>query len=249
MPIWVAVAVLGSVLAVVLGALALRFPGRDRPPPIERTLPFAGSPTSPPGVVEVAGLGATAVDAPIGALPTGSQGVSTANASTAAASTTVVLIVHAAGAVVHPGVYELPAGARVAELIRSAGGVAAAADIDALNLAAPLTDGMRLYVPRRGQSVPSVVDGAIQSGPPANAVGPAAPASASASAAAAGQVINLNTATAEQLDSLPGVGPATAEAILDYRTQHGRFRSVAELLEVRGIGEAKLAGLRRRLRV
>ena len=182
---------------------------------------------------------------PIGVLPTGSQGVSTANASTAAASTTVVLIVHAAGAVVHPGVYELPAGARVDELIRSAGGVAAAADIDALNLAAPLTDGMRLYVPRRGQSVPSVVDGAIPSGPPANAVGPAAPASA----AAAGQVINLNTATAEQLDSLPGVGPATAEAILDYRTQHGRFRSVAELLEVRGIGEAKLAGLRRRLRV
>jgi competence protein ComEA len=134
---------------------------------------------------------------------------------------------HAAGAVLRPGVYKLPSGARVTDLLDAAGGPAPDADLDQLNLAAVVTDGERVYVPRRGESPPPV------------AAGSAAPAGP----------IDLNTATAEQLDSLPGVGPATATAIVDYRTHHGRFRSVDDLLEVRGIGEAKLEQLRDKVKV
>lgn len=144
-----------------------------------------------------------------------------------------VAYAHAAGAVARPGVYKVPPGARVSDLLDAAGGPVADADVDQLNLAAPVADGERVYVPKRGET-PQPVAGA-------------------ASAAAAGGTptgpINLNTATLEQLDSLPGVGPATAQAILDYRSQHGRFKSVEELLDVRGIGEAKLADLRPRVRV
>lgn len=137
--------------------------------------------------------------------------------------------VHAAGAVARPGVYRVRDGARVADLLDAAGGPLPEADMDQVNLAARVADGMRVYIPRRGETAP-------------------APIGASAGAAAAGPV-NLNSATADQLDTLPGVGPATAAAILDYRREHGRFASVDELLEVRGIGEAKLAALRARARV
>jgi competence protein ComEA len=135
---------------------------------------------------------------------------------------------HAAGAVARPGVYKLPPGARVTDLLDAAGGPVSDADLDQLNLAAPVGDGERVYVPHRGEAAPPVADAAA--GPPA---GP----------------VDLNRATAEQLDALPGVGPATAKAIIDYRTQHGRFRSVDELLEVRGIGDAKLADLRDQVKV
>ena len=137
---------------------------------------------------------------------------------------------HAAGAVSRPGVYRVPPGARVADLLDAAGGPTGDADVDQLNLAAPVADGERIYVPKRGEAPPPAAGtaptGAAKSGP-----------------------VNLNSATLEQLDALPGVGPATAQAILDYRAQHGRFRSVEELLEVRGIGEAKLADLRDRVLV
>ncbi|HUQ40698.1 MAG TPA: helix-hairpin-helix domain-containing protein [Acidimicrobiales bacterium] len=137
------------------------------------------------------------------------------------------VIVHAAGAVQRPGLYRLRAGARVADLIDAAGGPTADADVDQLNLAALLTDGERIHVPRRGEAVSEPTGGA----------------------AAAGAVVDLNTATLEQLDSLPGVGPSTARAILEYRKSHGRFRSVRDLLDVRGIGEAKFAELKSRVRV
>jgi comEA protein len=109
----------------------------------------------------------------------------------------------------------------------AAGGPTPDAYIDQLNLAAPIGDGERIYVPKRGESPPPAATGA------AAATGP----------------VDLNRATAEQLDALPGVGPATAQAILDYRAQHGRFRTVEELLEVRGIGESKLADLRDKVKV
>ena len=134
--------------------------------------------------------------------------------------------VHAAGAVTTPGVYRLPAGSRVSDLLSAAGGATADADLDQLNLAAPLADGERILVPRRGESVSGGAAGA------------------EATEGGATMKVDLNTATAEELDKLPGIGPATAEAIIRHRETHGRFRSVTDLLEVRGIGEAKLAQLR-----
>ena len=143
------------------------------------------------------------------------------------------VLVHVAGAVRQPGVYRLRAGARVDDAVRRAGGATRRADLGGLNLAAKLEDGRQVLVPRR------VAD-------PAGAAAPAAPAG---TAAPAGQPHNLNTATLEQLDQLSGVGPATAQKILDYREEHGGFGSVEELGEVSGIGEKRLAALREEVRV
>jgi len=128
-----------------------------------------------------------------------------------------------------PGVYRLPGSARVIDAVQTAGGLAVDANPDAINLAAPVTDGERVYVPRVGEVAPPVVSGG--SGGGAGVTTPAGP-------------VNLNTATADDLDALPGVGPATAAAILAYRDQHGPFASVDDLGEVRGIGPAKLEALR-----
>lgn len=159
----------------------------------------------------------------------------------AANPTSAVLVLQAAGAVARPGVYRLPAGSRVGDLVEAAGGFAPDADGDVVNLAAPLADGARVYVPRRGELQPPgpIVDGG---GSPGGGAGGAAGPGASAP-------IDLNSATVEQLDTLPGVGPSTAAAIVDDRRQHGPFKSVDDLGRVRGIGPAKLAALRARVRV
>ncbi len=133
-------------------------------------------------------------------------------------------VVHVAGAVVRPGVYRVPRGARVTDAILLAGGPSADADADALNLAALLVDGQRVYVPRHGEVVTAVLPATAATGAPAP--------------------LDLNSATPEQLDTLPGVGPATAAAIVAYRAAHGPFRSVDDLAEVRGIGPAKLDAIR-----
>lgn len=143
-------------------------------------------------------------------------------------------VVHVAGAVRRPGVYRLRAGARVDDAIRRAGGARSGADLDAVNLAAKVIDGQQILVPRRGRTAPSAAGGGAGAAP--------------AGGAAAGP-IDLNSATAEQLDTLDGVGPATAAKILAYRTAHGGFRSVDELAEVPGIGPKKLAALREQVRV
>lgn len=153
-----------------------------------------------------------------------------------ASSTTTTLpelVVHAAGAVNRPGVYRLPPSSRVVDLVERAGGPSDSAQLERLNLAAPLVDGSRIYVPRKGESDPGLSND--QTG--------------SAGASAANSVLDLNTATAEQLDGLPGIGPSTAKKILDERKRVGRFRSVEDLLEVRGIGEAKLSDIRSLVRV
>lgn len=137
------------------------------------------------------------------------------------------VVVHAAGALHLPGVYRLDAGARVDDVVAAAGGLAPDADTDRLNLAASVSDGERVYVPRLGQEAPAVVG----AGPSASSSGPAPP-------------VALNTATVGELDGLPGIGPATAGAIVAFRDQHGPFGSVDELLDVRGIGPAKLDQLR-----
>ena len=161
----------------------------------------------------------------------------TAAPATATGSTTTVpatVLAHAAGAVVAPGVYRLPGGARVTDLVEAAGGPAPGADLDRLNLAAPLADGQRVYLPVEGEAVPvPAVGDEPAAGPVDGGAGP----------------LDLNTATAEQLDELPGVGPATAAAILEERDRRGGFASVDDLLDVPGIGDGKLARLRDLVRV
>jgi competence protein ComEA len=145
-----------------------------------------------------------------------------AETATAGAAQVVVDVV---GAVRSPGLYRLAQGARIADAVARAGGASAKADLALINLAAPLADGQQVVVPRRGAA-------------PA-----AAPAAAGGTAAPAGPV-HLNTATLEQLDTLPGVGPVTAQKILDYRQKHGSFSSVDELDAVPGIGPARMDQLK-----
>jgi competence protein ComEA len=135
-----------------------------------------------------------------------------------------VALVHVAGAVRSPGVYRLREGERIQDAVRRAGGPRAGADLNAINLAAKVADGQQVVVPRRGAA-----------GAAAGAAAPGDPAQ---------PPVSLSTATAEQLDTLDGVGPATASKILDWRRQHGGFRSVDDLGEIPGIGPKRLAALR-----
>jgi competence protein ComEA len=142
------------------------------------------------------------------------------------------IFVHVVGAVRTSGVVRLRAGARVLDAITIAGGANADADLARLNLAAPVTDGSRVAVPRIGQEAPALDPGALSGTPGTGGSGETDTGP-----------VNLNTATPEQLDDLPGIGPATANAIVADREANGPFASVEDLLRVRGIGEAKLAQL------
>lgn len=142
------------------------------------------------------------------------------------------IVVDVGGKVREPGVHRLPAGSRVADALRAAGGVRDGAKTDGLNRARFLVDGEQVVV---GAPVPAAGVGAGVAG----AVG-----TVGGGAAAPGAPVSLNTATPDQLDTLPGVGPVLAQHIIDYRTQHGGFRSVDELREVNGIGERRFADLR-----
>lgn len=146
------------------------------------------------------------------------------------------LVVHVAGAVLRPGLVQLPEGARVADALAAAGGLSPDADTAKVNLAEKVLDGARIYVAHQGEANP----------PPVIAAGSSGGGSAAPSAT---RPIDLNAATAAELDALPGVGPATAAAIVAYREQHGPFASVDGLAEVRGIGPAKLDALRPLVRV
>src|SRR4051794_7567217 len=137
-------------------------------------------------------------------------------------------LVHVAGAVRRPGVYRVPAGGRVQDAIRCAGGATRRANLDAINLAARVQDGVQILVPGAG----------------AAAAAGAGTGGAGAARGAAGAPINLNAATEEQLETLDGVGPAIAGKIIDYRKQHGGFRSVEDLNEVSGIGPKRLAAMK-----
>jgi competence protein ComEA len=149
----------------------------------------------------------------------------------APAAAPAVVVVHVVGAVHRPGLVRLPVGSRVADAVKAAGGTTASARPASINLARVLVDGEQLVVQRR-------------SGPPLLAA-PGAMGGGTAGAAGAGAgPVDLNTATLEALDGLPGIGPVLAQRILDWRTAHGRFSSVDELGEVSGIGEATLDDLR-----
>jgi competence protein ComEA len=136
-----------------------------------------------------------------------------------------LLVVDVAGAVRRPGLYRLRSGSRIDDAIASAGGPTAKAQLDTVNLAAPIADGEQIVVPGRG------VAGVAAAGSGAVGSSPSAP-------------LDLNSATLEQLEGLPGIGPVTAQKILDYRQQHGAFHSVAELQGVPGIGPAHMAQLK-----
>jgi competence protein ComEA len=133
------------------------------------------------------------------------------------------LVVHVVGAVRRPGLYRLPDRSRISDAVKRAGGPTRRADLSAVNLAAPVADGLQVVVPAR--EAPGRAGGE----PPSS--GPQGP-------------VRLNTATLEELDALPGVGPVTAQKILDYRQQHGAFASIDELDAIPGIGPARLEQLR-----
>ena len=136
-----------------------------------------------------------------------------------------LLVIDVAGAVRRPGLYRLRSGSRIDDAIAAAGGSTAKAQLDSVNLAAPVADGEQVVVPRRG------VAGVATAGSPDVGSSPSAP-------------LDLNSATLEQLENLPGVGPVTAQKILDFRQEHGAFHSVAELEGVPGIGPAHMAQLK-----
>ncbi len=190
-----------------------------------------------------AGLGERGAAA-AGALPEPSTAAPSApapNSSVRPAPTTSTtrreVVVHVAGAVQSPGLLHLATGSRVADAITAAGGPGARADLDRLNLAARLIDGQRIAVARIGE-------------PPPPGPGPdPTTGEGAAGGATPGEPVDLNAATPAQLETLPGVGPATARAILELRTKQGGFRSVRDLLRVPGIGERRFADLKDRVRV
>jgi competence protein ComEA len=144
------------------------------------------------------------------------------------------IVVDIGGKVRRPGIQRLPAGSRVADALRAAGGVRPGANTDGLNRARILVDGEQVLV---GRPAPAPGPGTM---PGAGAAG----AGGAVTGAAPTAPISLNTATADQLDTLPGVGPVLAQHIIDHRTRHGGFRSVDELREVNGIGDRRFADLR-----
>ena len=152
------------------------------------------------------------------------------NVPTPTASTAATLLVHVLGEVKRPGVVSLRDGARVQDALKAAGGLTSRAAPGDLNLAARVSDGTQLMIGRRGSQVRAST---MAAGSPGTSDG----------------VLDLNSSTAEQLDTLPGVGPVTAQKILAWREAHGRFRSVAELQEVDGIGPKSYAQIAPRVRV
>jgi len=143
--------------------------------------------------------------------------------------------VHVTGAVRRPGVYRVPSWARLDAAIRRAGGATARADLQGVNLAAKVADGQQVIVPAR-------VAGGGAAAAAAEETVPAAPGAVAAP-------ISLNTATVEQLDQLEGIGPTTAQKILDWRKQHGGFRSVEDLQQISGIGPKRFESLKDKVRM
>ncbi|MDT4911715.1 MAG: competence protein ComEA [Pseudonocardiales bacterium] len=216
----VAVGLAVVVAAVLTGAWVVA----ERP----RALAVATSPPPIPGASSPVATGAPSPRAPGSTSPTA-----------VTSSSPTVVVVDVAGKVRRPGLYRLPVGSRVDDAVRAAGGALAGVDLSSLNLAAKVVDGQQIPVGIRG-SPGGVVGGSSVGGP---AGGPAG-GSVGGGAGAGGGLVDLNAATVEQLDALPGVGPVLAQHILDWRTAHGRFATVDQLDDVTGIGEVKFTALK-----
>ena len=249
-PVATALAVLLAVAAVALvgwsvlsGRMTTGSPGSPLPKVADVDLP-PGS-TGPPAAATAAdgvdrpGPAPASVDggpsrsemAPDGAVPAaGGEPVDVPPAE---------LYVHVAGAVSAPGLYVLVPGARVADAVTAAGGFAADADGDRINLAAELDDGQQVYVPRHGEPDRPALAGGGQ-GPGAGAGG----AGTGGPVATPEAPVDVNSASVEQLEALPGIGPSIAAAIVRHRDEHGPFRTVDDLADVAGIGPAKLEAIR-----
>ncbi|WP_161958440.1 helix-hairpin-helix domain-containing protein [Ornithinimicrobium cavernae] len=240
----VALIVVVLVAAAVFGFRWWRAEQGSEPVPVA---PLAASgtprPVAEPGGAGAGGTAAGSADsAVVSAEPSAGVGAGAGLPPTAGATTAAEqdLLVHVAGEVERPGVVRLGGGARVQDAVDAAGGLAAGADTSRLNLARPVADGERIWVPRPGEEVPEVADpGGV---PGASTGGPAAAGDDAGGGGAA--PININTADQAVLEELPGVGPVTAAAIVQWRTEHGQFSTADELLEVSGIGEATLEKLR-----
>jgi competence protein ComEA len=157
------------------------------------------------------------------------------------APTKAPIAVHVIGAVPRPGLYEFAEGARVQDAIDAAGGLLAQASVEALNLAAPLEDGKQLVIPYKdGTQVVTEAEGDVEL-PTSEEPGvlPPAESSIEGEAPAAGpsaELVNINTATLDELNSLPGIGPTLAQRIIDYRTANGAFSTIEDIMNVSGIG-------------
>lgn len=168
-------------------------------------------------------------------LPSAAPAAAAPAASPSATGAAQQVVAYVCGAVRRPGVYTFAQGARITDLIERAGGATGAAELQNVNLAALLTDGQQVVVPERG------APGAVAAADPTAASAGSGAGSAGAAGAAP---VNLNTATLAELDTLPGVGPSTAQKILDYRTAQGGFKSVDDLNNVSGIGDVTFAELK-----
>lgn len=223
---------IGSVVSVVFAGVAGWWLVRVPPPPPEVNLSFAS----------------TTVAA---SSPAANDGG--ANIGGATVATPQTITVHVAGAVNNPGVYRLRYGSRINDAVVAAGGATTTANLDAINLATVLNEGEQIYVPKRGEK-PHTITGRPQVGGGATggaSNGGAGGVNGGASGVNGGALstININLASVVELEQLPGVGPATAKAIVAYREKNGAFQRVEDLLKVRGIGPAKLSEILPRARV
>lgn len=158
----------------------------------------------------------------------GIVGPASTNSGTTSETSPPLVTVHVAGQVISPGVYRFSPGVRVVDAVRAAGGATQDADLNAVNLAGMLDDGQQIYIPASGERIPG---------------GAASTTSEGTESGSTRLPLDLNRATADDLDILPGIGPSTAAAIVSYRDRNGPFASVEGLLDVPGIGPAKLAAL------
>ena len=220
---------IGSVLSVAFVGIAGWWLVQVPPPPPEANLSFASTTVAANTTI----------------------GVSASSINT----TPQIITVHVAGAVKNPGVYRLKYGSRINDGIVAAGGATSAANLDVINLATVLNEGEQIYVPKRGEK-PHVITNRPQVGGAGGVAGAGGAGGAGGVAGAGGaansavpQLININLASVVELEQLPGVGPATAKAIVAYREKNGAFLKVEDLLKVRGIGPAKLSEILPRARV
>jgi len=217
---WIGISrIFASALGVVVVVIGAWWVVRVPPPPTEASIPFA----------------TTSLASPQGLLP--SDGVASPDVSQH-------ITVYVSGEVVKPGVYVLLATARVIDALQAAGGTTNQADLVVVNLAAPLVDAAQVFFPRKGSTPHATLPR-----PHAGVNLPSAGSGAGGGATSAAGIVDINSATVFDLDALPGVGPSTAQAIIDYRVANGPYASVEDLLNVRGIGPSKLAAMRARVRV
>ena len=214
---------MASAFGVVVMVVGVWWVVRVPPPPPEASIPFATTSVA-------------------------SNAIATNTDASSAISSSANITVYVSGEVVKPGVYVLLATARVIDALQAAGGATNQADLVVVNLAAPLVDAAQVFIPRMG-STPRVTLPRPHAGINLSIAGAGAGAGAVGGATSTAGIVDINSATISDLDALPGVGPSTAQAIIDYRVANGPYASVDDLLNVRGIGPSKLAAMRARVRV